>query len=76
MSQSENKVNESYRFLEERNRRACRFATSYLNRYNTLFSRIFANRKTAVDEIYKRMIRQDGHFNSISDTKVLNLLTV
>jgi hypothetical protein len=39
------------------------FATIYLNRYNALFSKIFANRKTAVDEIYKLMTRQDGNFD-------------
>jgi hypothetical protein len=51
------------------------FATSYLNRCNALFSKIFANRKTAVDEIHKLMTRQDGHSDSISDIRTLNLLT-
>jgi transposase-like protein len=74
-SKSVNKVNGFHSFLKERNRRARGFA-SYLNRYNALFSKIFENRKTAVDEIYKLMTRQDGHFKSISDTKTLNLLTV
>jgi hypothetical protein len=75
-SQSVNKVNGIHSFIKERNRRARGFATSYLNRCNALFSKIFANRKMAVDEIYKLMTRQDGHFNSISDTRTLNLLTL
>jgi hypothetical protein len=75
-SQSVNKVKGFHSFIKERNRRARGFATIYLNRYNALFSNIFANRKTAVDEIYKLMIRQDGHFNSISDIRTLNLLTL
>jgi transposase-like protein len=75
-SKSVNKVNGFHSFIKERNLRARGFATRYLNRYNALFSKIFANRKTAVDEIYKRMTRQDGHFMSISDTKTWNLLNV
>jgi hypothetical protein len=75
-SQSVNKVNGFHSFIKERNRRARGFATSYPNRYNALFSKIFANRKTAVDEIYKLMTKQDGHFNSISNTRTLNLLTL
>jgi hypothetical protein len=62
-SQSVNKVKRFHRFIKERNRRVRGVATIYLNRYNALFSKIFANRKTAVDEICKRMTRQDGHFN-------------
>jgi hypothetical protein len=75
-SQSVNKVNGFHSFIKERNRRARGFATSYLNRCNTLFSKIFANRKTAVDEIHKLMTRQGDHFDSISDTRTLNLLTL
>jgi transposase-like protein len=62
-SKSVNKVNGFHSFIKERNRRARGFATSYLNRYSTLFSKIFANHKTAVDEIYKLMTRQGDHFN-------------
>jgi transposase-like protein len=75
-SKSVNKVNGFHSFIKERNLRARVLATIYLNRYNALFSRIFANRKTAVDEIYKLMTRQDGNFKSISDIKMMNLLTV
>ena len=71
-----NKVNGFHSFIKERNRSARGFATIYLNRYNALFSKIFANRDTVVDDIFKLMTAQNGTFSSIANTKSENLLII
>jgi transposase-like protein len=71
-----NKVNGFHSFIKERNRNARGFATIYLNRYNALFSKIFANSNAAATEIYTLMTARNDSFNSIASVKLKNLLAV
>jgi transposase-like protein len=71
-----NKVNGFHSFIKERNRKYRGVATIYLNRYNALFSVVFANVESAVKEILDIMTsRNNSHF-SISCIKSNNLLNV
>jgi spore coat protein CotH len=71
-----NKVSGFHSFLKERMNAARAFATIYLNRYNALFSKIYASDKSAIDEIYELMISQSGRSATISTTHSANLLNI
>jgi transposase-like protein len=71
-----NKVNGFHSFIKERNRKARGFATIYLNKYNALFSAIFANPETAIKEICELMTERSHKFNPISCVKSENLLNL
>jgi len=71
-----NKVNGFHSFIKERNRKARGFATIYLNRYNALFSVVFANIDVAVKEIFALMTARNNLFNTTSCVKSQNLLNV
>jgi len=71
-----NKVNGFHSFIKNRNLNARGFATKYLNRYNSLFSKIFANTDAAVNEIYNLMTARNNSFNSIATVKSHKLLNV
>ncbi len=71
-----NTVNGYHSFIKERHRKARGFATKYLNRYNSLFSKVF--RKTAVitDHIYDLL--RDGHdrYQTNINAQTRNLLEI
>jgi len=71
-----NKVNGFHSFIKDRNRSARGFATIYLNRYNALFSKIFADKTSSVEEIYKLVTASNDSFKSISDINSLDLLII
>ena len=50
-------------------------ATTYLNRYNAFFSKIYAQDQDAViEDIYHLMTKRTGSFNTIETTQSVNLL--
>jgi transposase-like protein len=71
-----NKVNGFHSFIKSRVLGARGFATKYLNRYNALFSKVFANRDEAVNDIYNLMTDRNNAFNSISTVKSHNMLNL
>jgi transposase-like protein len=71
-----NTVNNFHSFIKQRNRNAHGFATKYLNRYNSLFSRIYRQSKFVVEEIYKMLSDMDKRYNSIASSQSKNLLTI
>ena len=71
-----NKVNGFHSFIKNRVLNARGFATKYLNRYNALFSKIFANADTAVNEIYNLMTARNYSFNTLNSIKSHNLLNI
>jgi len=71
-----NKVNGFHSFIKERLDAARGVATIYLNRYNALFSKVYANDMSVVDDVYALMTSQNGSFLSIAHTQSANLLTL
>lgn len=71
-----NRVNLFHSFIKERLRAARGVATIYLNRYNALFSQIFANHDSATDKIFALMSSRDGSFSAIATVKEQNLLLI
>jgi len=71
-----NKVNGFHSFIKERLDRSRGVATVYLNRYNALFSKVYAADKSVVDDIFELMTAQSDSFNSIKHTQSVNLLFV
>jgi transposase-like protein len=71
-----NRVNGFHSFIKGRILAAHGVATIYLNRYNALFSRIFANQESAADEIFKLMVSRNGSFSTIEAVKQRNLLYI
>lgn len=69
-----NKVNGLHSFIKERLDDARGVATKYLNRYNALFSKIYANDGTVADEIFNLMTMRTGLFGSIKQTQSVGLL--
>ena len=63
-------------FMKERLDAMRGVATLYLNRYNALFSKIYASDKSIIDEIYKLMISNGGTNNTIAHTQSVNLLNI
>jgi transposase-like protein len=72
-----NKVNGFHSFIKEKLEDMRGVATIYLNRYNALFSKIYAaDKSVVVDDIFKLMTSRNGSFNTIADTQSANLLEV
>jgi transposase-like protein len=69
-----NKVNGFHSFIKERLEAARGVATIYLNRYNALFSKVYASGPSVADDIYELMMSQNDTFSSISHTLSANLL--
>lgn len=71
-----NKVNGFHSFMKERLDEARGVATIYLNRYNALFSKVYAADNSVVDDIFKLVTTQNGSFHTIARTQSENLLNV
>ena len=71
-----NKVNGFHSFIKEKLDAARGVATIYLNRYNALFSKIYAADKSVVDDIFRLMTSQTGSPATISHSQSENLLNV
>lgn len=71
-----NKVNGFHSFMKERLNEMRGVSTIYLNRYNALFSKIYASDKSVVDDIYKLMTSNGGSNNTIVHTQSYNLLNI
>ncbi len=71
-----NKVNGFHSFIKKKLEAARGVATIYLNRYNALFSKVYAADKSVVDEIFDLMVAQSGASITISHTQSYNLLTL
>jgi transposase-like protein len=70
-----NSANAFHSFIKERYDGYRGVATKYLNRYNTLFSRIFRNGSDLADEIYNALCsNKTNSFHSIEEVKSYNLL--
>lgn len=69
-----NKVNGFHSFIKERLRAARGVATIYLNRYNALFSKVYAAEETIVDEIFALMTERNGTSCTISRSQCEKLL--
>jgi transposase-like protein len=74
VTQRINKVNGFHSFIKKRLEKARGVATIYLNRYNALFSKVYASDKSVVDDIFALMSSQTGSFKTISYTQSVNLL--
>ena len=71
-----NKVNGFHSFIKERLDAMRGVATVYLNRYNALFSMVYAADDSVADEIFELMTKQRGLYNTIATTQSTNLLCV
>jgi transposase-like protein len=72
-----NKVNGFHSFIKEKLEGMRGVATIYLNRYNALFSKIYAaDKSVVVDEIFELMFSRNDSFNTIAHTQSVNLLKV
>ncbi len=71
-----NKVNGLHSFIKQRIEAAHGVATVYLNRYNALFSKIYAADKSVVDDIFNLMSSRSGNAVSISASQSENLLLI
>lgn len=71
-----NKVNGFHSFIKERLDAMRGVATIFLNRYNALFSKIYANDKSIVNAIYKLMTSNGGSNNTIVHTQSCNSLDI
>ena len=71
-----NKVNGFHSFIKEKLEDMRGVATIYLNRYNALFSQVYAADKSSViNNIYKLMVSRNS-FNTIAHTQTANLLDI
>ena len=64
-----NKVNGFHSFIKERLNAARGVATIYLNRYNSLFAKIYAADNSVVEDIFELMTSQKGTFNQCRQLK-------
>ena len=71
-----NTVNGFHSFIKERNRCARGFATKYLNRYNSLFSKIYRAGKAVVDDIYDLFADMNNRNISIYASQSQGLLDI
>jgi transposase-like protein len=71
-----NKVNGFHSFIKDRLLSARGVATIYLNRYNALFSQIFAKQDSISDKIFGLMTSRNNSFSTIETVKTQNLLNV
>jgi len=71
-----NKVNGFHSFIRQKLDAMRGVATIYLNRYNALFSKIYAEDKSVADDIFKLMTAPRNGFNTIAHTQSANLLNL
>jgi len=71
-----NKVNGFHSFIKQKLDAMRGVATIYLNRYNALFSKIYAADNSVVDDIFNLMTSPKGFNNTIAHTQSANLLNV
>jgi transposase-like protein len=71
-----NKVNGFHSFIKERLDAARGVATIYLNRYNALFSKVYAADNSVVDDIFSLMTSQSGLSHTISHSQSDHLLII
>ena len=71
-----NTTNGFHSFIKDRCRAARNFATKYLNRYNTLFEKVYRSSKHLVDEISNKLLDGNNRFNTIVATKAEGLLKI
>jgi transposase-like protein len=71
-----NTVNGYHSFIKERNRNARGFATKFLNRYNTLFSKVFRATKVVVDDIFSLLCDMNNRNHTILESQTRNLLHI
>lgn len=71
-----NTVNSYHSFIKGRNRNARGFATKYINRYSTLFSKVFRPDGVIIDNIYRIMHHQKHDGLTIERTQTENLLEI
>jgi transposase-like protein len=71
-----NKVNGFHSFIKKKLESARGVATIYLNRYNALFSKVYAADKSVVDDIFELMVARSGPYTTISHTQSSNLLKI
>lgn len=71
-----NTVNNYYRFIKDRNRNAHGFATKYLNRYNSLFSRVFRKTESIADHIYDLLSDMNNRYQTTMKSQTDNLLMI
>lgn len=71
-----NTVNSYHSFIKERNRNARGFATKYINRYNSLFSKIFRKGESIADQIYDLLCDMNDRYQPAIKLKTKNLLMI
>lgn len=71
-----NTVNRYHSFLKEKNRNARGFATKYLNRYNSLFSKIFRKTEVITDQIYDLLCDMNDRYHTNSEFRTMKILTI
>jgi transposase-like protein len=72
-----NKVNGFHSFIKEKLEDMRGVATIYLNRYNALFSQVYATDKSVVvNNIYELMISRNNSFETIANTQKKHLLDI
>lgn len=71
-----NTVNGFHSFIKERNRCARGFATKYLNRYNSLFSKIYRSTRVVVDDIFSLFTDMDNRYITINASQTQRLLQI
>lgn len=71
-----NKANGFHSFIKDRLLAARGVATIYLNRYNALFSQVFAKHNTVADKIFELMTTRGNSFSTIETIKSKDLLNI
>ncbi|GFP25746.1 hypothetical protein HKBW3S25_01227 [Candidatus Hakubella thermalkaliphila] len=71
-----NTVNCYHSFIKARNRNARGFATKYLNRYNSLFSKIFRKTEVITDHIYDLLCDRNDRYHTNIESQTKNLLEI
>lgn len=71
-----NTVNCYHSFIKERNRKARGFATKYLNRYNSLFSKVFRKTEVMTDHIYDLLCEMNDRYCTNIKSQTQNLLEI
>jgi hypothetical protein len=71
-----NEVNGYHSFIKGRNRAARGFGTSYLNRYNALFSRAYRGSGFLADDIYRTMSGRENGCRTIAAVQTTGLFDV
>ena len=71
-----NTVNGYHSFIKERNRDARGFATKYLNRYNSLFSKVFRKIEVITDHIYGLLCGMNDRYHTNIESQTQNLLEI